>query len=71
MAAGGANAGILDPSHFIANATGPANALQEFWFNTANHTLYFDANGSAAGGQIAVAHLQTNYILHNTDIHLV
>ena len=71
LAVGGANTGQLDPSHFVANATGPTNALQEFWFNTATHTLYFDANGSGAGGQIAMAHLQTNYLLHNTDIHLV
>ena len=71
LAASGANAGVLDPSHFIANATGPTNALQEFWFNTSTHTLYFDSNGSGAGGQIAMAHLQNNYTLHNTDIHLV
>jgi Ca2+-binding RTX toxin-like protein len=71
LAVGGAIIGVLDPSHFIANATGPTNALQEFWFNTSTHTLYFDANGSGVGGQIAIAHLQTNYLLHNTDIHLV
>jgi hypothetical protein len=44
---------------------------QEFWFNTATHTLYFDANGSVPGGQIAIAHLQNTYVLHNTDILLV
>ena len=71
LAVGGADTGLLDPSHFVANATGPTNALQEFWFNTSTHTLYFDANGSGAGGQIAMAHLQTNYLLHSTDIHLV
>jgi Ca2+-binding RTX toxin-like protein len=71
LAVSGANAGTLDPSHFIANATGPTNSAQEFWFNTSNHTLYFDANGSAPGGQVALAHLQNSYLLHSTDIILV
>jgi len=71
LATGGANTGVLDASHFIANATGPTTAAQEFWFNTATHTLYYDANGSAPGGQIAIAHLQNSYVLHNTDILVV
>jgi hypothetical protein len=71
LAAGGANAGVLDASHFVANATGPTTTAQEFWFNTSTHTLYFDANGSAPGGQTAIAHLQNAYVLHNTDILVV
>jgi hypothetical protein len=72
LAAGGANTGVLDPSHFVANATGPTTTAQEFWFDTANHTLYFDATGSAPGGQqIAMAHLQNSYVLHSTDILIV
>jgi Ca2+-binding RTX toxin-like protein len=71
LGAAGANTGLLDPSHFVANATGPTNAAQEFWFNTSNHTLYFDSNGSAPGGQVAIAHLQNSYALHSTDILLV
>jgi len=71
LAIGGANAGVLDASHFVANATGPTTTAQQFWFNTATHTLYFDANGSAPGGQIAMAHLQNSYVLHNTDILVV
>jgi len=72
LSTGGANIGVLDPSHLIANATGPTNSAQEFWFNTVNHTLYFDAVGSAPGGhQIAIAHLQNSYVLHSTDILLV
>ena len=71
LASGSANTGVLDPSHFVANATGPTNAAQEFWFNTATHTLYFDSNGSAPGGQVAMAHLQNSYVLHSTDILLV
>ena len=71
LAVGKTNTGALDPSHFIANATGPTNSAQEFWFDTANHTLYFDSNGSAHGGQVAMAHLQNNYVMHSTDIILV
>ena len=71
LAVGGANIGILDPSHFVANATGPTNALQELWFDTTNHTLYFDSNGSAPGGEVAMAHLQNNFTLHSTDIHII
>jgi Ca2+-binding RTX toxin-like protein len=71
LAVAGANTGLLDPSHFVANATGPTNAAQEFWFNTSTHTLYFDSNGSAPGGQVAIAHLQNGYALHSTDILLV
>ncbi|WP_291575921.1 NF038122 family metalloprotease [Bradyrhizobium sp.] len=71
LAVGHANTGVLDPSHFIANATGPTNSAQEFWFDTANHTLYFDSNGSAPGGQVAIAHLQNTYVMHSTDIILV
>ena len=52
LAAGGANTGVLDPSHFVANSTGPANAQQEFWYNTSSHNLYFDADGSGPGGPI-------------------
>jgi hypothetical protein len=63
--------GTLDPSHFIANATGPANSAEMFWFNTANHTLYFDADGSGGGGATAIAQFHGNVALHNTDIHLV
>lgn len=70
LAVGSANTGVLDVSHFVANATGPTTAAQEFWFNTATHTLYFDANGSAPGGQVAIAHLQNSYVLHNNDILL-
>ncbi|QOZ44018.1 hypothetical protein XH89_11370 [Bradyrhizobium sp. CCBAU 53340] len=71
LAVSATNTGVLDAFHFVANATGPTTTAQEFWFNTATHTLYFDANGSAPGGQVAIAHLQNSYVLHNTDIVLV
>ena len=65
-----ANTGILDPSHFIANATGPITSAQEFWYNTSDHRLYYDADGSGAGAPIAMALLGVS-TLSNTDIHLV
>ena len=72
LAVSGADTGVLDPSHFIANSHGPTTAAQEFWFNTANHTLYFDADGSgSASHAVAIAQLQSNYILHSTDLLLV
>ena len=72
LAANHASAGTLDASHFIANATGFTNSTQEFWFNTQNHTLYFDADGSGHNsGAVAIATLQNNFFLHNTDILLV
>ncbi|MBG1232234.1 NF038122 family metalloprotease [Aestuariivirga litoralis] len=72
LAAGGADAGMLDASHFVAGTTGAANTAQEFWFNTSNHTLYFDADGSGSVAHaVAIAQLQNNYVLHNTDIFLV
>lgn len=71
LANGRANTGALDPSHFIANATGPTNGLQEFWYNTVNQTLYFDPDGSGHNAPIAMAHLTNGYVIHNTDILLV
>jgi Ca2+-binding RTX toxin-like protein len=71
LAVAGANTGVLDPSHFVANATGPTNTAQEFWFNTSTHTLYFDSNGSAPGGQVVMAHPQNSYVLHSADILIV
>jgi Ca2+-binding RTX toxin-like protein len=71
LAGASANTGALDPSHFVANATGPTNSAQDFWFNTSSHTLYFDSNGSAPGGQVAIAHLQNSYVLHSSDILII
>lgn len=64
--------GVLDAAHFIANATGPTTAAQEFWFNTSNHTLYFDADGSGSNAHpVAIAQLENNYALHNIDLLIV
>jgi Ca2+-binding RTX toxin-like protein len=75
LAVGGANTGILDPSHFVANATGPTSTAQEFWYDTATANIYFDADGSGSkSAPIAMAHLDNvdpSFALHNYDIHLV
>src|SRR5262249_48751617 len=46
LAAGGQNTGTLDASHFVADNIGPTDATQVFWYNTDDHTLYYDADGS-------------------------
>ncbi len=72
LAVSGADLGLLDPSHFVANSHGPTTTAQEFWFDTANHTLYFDADGSgSASHAVAIAQLQNSYVIHSTDILLV
>ena len=71
LASGGADTGTLGSSHFVANGTGPTNANQVFWYNTADHTLYYDADGSGAGAAIAMAKLENNHALVSGEIHMV
>jgi CARDB protein/hemolysin type calcium-binding protein len=75
LATGGASTGILDPSHFVANSTGPTTTAQEFWYNTNNATLYYDADGSGStSAPTAMAHLDnvsSTFVLHNYDIHII
>ena len=71
LAVGGADTGTLDASHFVANATGATTAAEVFWYNTADHTLYFDADGSGGGAAVAIAVLDNNFLLNNTDFHLI
>jgi Ca2+-binding RTX toxin-like protein len=72
LATGGTNTGTLDASHFIANATGPTTKAQDFWYDTAHSTLYYDADGSGLrSAPIALAHLENGASIHYTDIHLI
>jgi Ca2+-binding RTX toxin-like protein len=71
LAVGGADTGTLDPSHFIANGTGPTTADQKFWYDTDNSTLYYDADGSGSGSAVAIAVFNNGFVLNNTDIHLI
>ncbi len=69
LATGHANTGVLDATHFFSGATTPTAATPGFFFNTSNHTLYFEAVNSTH--ENAMAQLQNTYVLHNTDILLV
>jgi Ca2+-binding RTX toxin-like protein len=71
LAVGGADTGTLDASHFVANATGATTADEVFWYNTADHTLYYDADGSGDGAAVAVAVLDNNFLLNSSDFHLI
>jgi VCBS repeat-containing protein len=58
---------------FGSDATANAgSATERFHFDTANHTLYYDADGSgAAATAIAIAHLENGASLIGSDIHPV
>ena len=71
LAQGNANTGTLDASHFVANGTGPTNALQVFWFDTNHSTLNYDANGSNGAAPVPIAHLLGVATLTSDDIHLI
>ena len=71
LALGGADTGTLDPAHFVANATGATTAAEVFWYNTTDHTLYYDADGSGAGAAVAMAVLDNNFLLNHTDFDLI
>jgi hypothetical protein len=61
----------LDASHFVADDIGPTDAAQVFWFNTADNTLYYDADGNGVGSAIAIAVLDNGFVLDHTDLVLV
>jgi Ca2+-binding RTX toxin-like protein len=71
LAVGGADTGTLDPSHFIANGTGPTTADQVFWYDTDISTLYYDADGSGSGTAVAIAVFDNGFVLNSTDLHLI
>jgi Ca2+-binding RTX toxin-like protein len=71
LAVGGGDTGTLDAAHFVANASGATTAAEVFWYNTADHTLYFDADGSGAGAAVAIAILDNAFLLNNTDFDLL
>lgn len=69
---GGLVAGALAAFQFQIRADNLAqDADDRFIFNTTDHTLWFDVNGSGAGGSTLLATLQASAVLSSADILLV
>lgn len=65
-------AGALASFQFQIRADNLAqDADDRFIFNTTDHTLWFDVNGTGAGGLTLLATLQASAVLSSTDILLV
>ena len=61
--------GVLAASQFVSRADNQAqDSNDRFIFRTTDKTLWFDTNGSGAGGLSLVADLQDNATLSATDI---
>lgn len=65
---GGLPIGQLDSSRFTTNS--PTNANQRFIFDTASHTLYYDADGSGSGTAASIA-VFTNATISASNIFIV
>ncbi len=65
--------GTLKEAQFHSNSTGIAHdTTDRFIFNTVNDKLYYDSNGSAAGGtRTMIADLDNDYALTRFDIHII
>ena len=64
--------GTLTADQFVANASGTAaNANQHIIYETDTGWLYYDSNGSAAGGSTHFATLAANLALTNADFVVV
>ncbi|MGB8814916.1 MAG: hypothetical protein WCC57_17185, partial [Paracoccaceae bacterium] len=65
-------AGALDPRKFLTSTSNAAvDADDRFIFRSTDATLWFDANGSAAGGLTMIADLQAGATVTAADIVLV
>ncbi len=68
---GGLTVGFLSSSKFQVRADNHAqDANDRFIFRTTDKTLWFDANGTAAGGLLLLADLQSNATMTAADILL-
>jgi len=62
----------LSQGRFVANATGAASGTRaQFIFNTQNHSLTYDSNGTAAGGATTIATLTNTRTLSANDFLMV
>lgn len=67
-------AGTLNAANFETNDTGAstkAAGTPEFVFNTADSTLYYDADGAGGSAAIAMAKLENGHALTGHEIHIV
>ena len=63
-------AGVLNADAFHIGAVA-ADAQDRIVYDSANGLLFFDANGSAAGGSTLFANLTPGLALSNTDFYVV
>ncbi|WP_426954226.1 beta strand repeat-containing protein [Muricoccus radiodurans] len=69
---GGLSAGSLAVGQFAANTTGLAgDADDRFIYNTATGALFYDANGTGAGGAVQIATLTAMPALSASDFSIV
>jgi Ca2+-binding RTX toxin-like protein len=64
--------GVLTPAQFVANASGTAaDADDRIIYETDTGNLFFDSNGTGAGGSVQFAHLDAGLALTNADFFVV
>ena len=69
---GATKTGAINPAHFRANTTGLAQDSNDYLiYETDTGKLFYDSNGSAAGGSVQIALLQANLALTSADYMLV
>ena len=69
---GGLAAGAVSAAQFQVSAdTVALTATVRFLFDTADKTLWFDANGNGAGGLVMIADLQANAVVTLADLFLI
>lgn len=70
---GGLAAGALAEARFKSNSTGLATETDDrFIYNTTNDNLYYDSNGSTAGGtKVLIADFSNNFAMEFLDITII
>jgi len=64
--------GVLSAAQFVANASGAAGDLNDrIIYETDTGELYYDSNGSAAGGSVLFATLSPGLGITNADFFIV
>lgn len=72
FAAAGLSAGVLAASQFQTRADNIAqDADDRFIFNTADHTLWYDVDGTGSAAAVMVADLQAGAVVTASDMILI